>query len=71
MHYSGESRWFLPRLFDSMDCMQPQQDLRGKNLPALMKTKYDDDDDSMISFEYVYLYLQYTVTMADASTDPR
>ena len=71
MHYSGASRWFLPRLFDSMDCMQPQQDLRGKNLPALRKTKYDDDDDSMISFEYVYLYLQYTVTMADASTDPR
>lgn len=54
-----------------MDCMQPQQGLRGKNLPALRKTKYDDDDDSMISFEYVYLYLQYTVTMADASTDPR
>lgn len=54
-----------------MDGMQPQQDLRGKNLPALRKTKYDDDDDSMISFEYVYLYLQYTVTMADASTDPR
>ena len=71
MHYSGESRWFLPRLSDSMDCMQLQQDLRGKNLPALRKTKYDDDDDSMISFEYVYLYLQYTVTMADASTDPR
>lgn len=71
MHYSGASGWFLPRLFDSMDCMQPQQDLRGKNLPALRKTKYDDDDDSMISFEYVYLYLQYTVTMADASTDPR
>ena len=37
IHYSGESRWFLPRLFDSMDCMQPQQDLRGKNLPALGK----------------------------------
>ena len=54
-----------------MDCMQPQQNLRGKNLQALGKTKYDDDDDSMISFEYVYLYLQYTVTMADASTDPR
>ena len=56
-----------------MDWTQPQQDLRGKNLQALRKTKYDDDDDSMISFEYVYLYLylQYTVTMADASTDPR